>query len=639
MRKLNKIAIVLFAVCLIFITTLSLGCAHQHVYSSEWTFNENYHWKTATCEHSDVIGMKSTHKYDENYKCTECKYQHEHTYDLSQWYSSDAYHWRKAICHDEISPKEVHTLQDGKCKYCKKQLIEETYVFNEDQTGYIFAGYYGSATDYTVPATHENKSVVGIAKNAFINSSIQTLTIPDSVIEIEKGALNGLGSLQKLTIPFVGTTAFATQSDATTLFGAIFGEDAFDGATQIRQSWVAGDEYFYVPRSLTEVTVLGGKVRMGGFENCKYLTKVTLPTDTQVVNDGIAPYLFSGCTSLSEVTLPTNTTYIDRFAFTGCTSLAQIEMPSIVKYIGDYAFENTAIEQVNLPRYLELLGVNAFTNCAKISSFTISEENSHFSTQSGVLYDDAKSKILLFPTAYVGEYDLPSTVKLPALYAEARLVFSKSKNLTAINVADHADYVSENGILYNKEKTAIVAVPKGISGQIQLPDTLTYVGANMFIDCVNVTAVTATAIKSIGQSAFAGCTSLKNFTTPSTLTRIDSNAFAGCSQLEWIIIDDSVATIGAYAFSSCPNVKIYCEISQQPTETVICPEHGNISMDSVENDKCGVCIQEGKDNTVTYAGWDDYWSLYSGSAHNGENVFMAGEWEIINGVPTEIQAE
>ena len=39
--------------------------AHEHTYSAEWTFDNNYHWHNSTCEHTSEVSGKALHEYDE----------------------------------------------------------------------------------------------------------------------------------------------------------------------------------------------------------------------------------------------------------------------------------------------------------------------------------------------------------------------------------------------------------------------------------------------------------------------------------------------------------------------------------------------------------------------------------------------
>lgn len=58
-----------------------------------------------------------------------------------------------------------------------------------------------------------------------------------------------------------------------------------------------------------------------------------------------------------------------------------------------------------------------------------------------------------------------------------------------------------------------------------------------------------TGVTSIGENAFASCSSVKDVTFHNTVTRISAHAFDGCTSLEIVEIPNSVTEIGACAFS------------------------------------------------------------------------------------------
>ncbi|MDE7208510.1 MAG: leucine-rich repeat protein [Clostridia bacterium] len=47
---------------------------HIHSYSDAWTYDENYHWRKAICEHKDEKGFYAEHNFDKNLICKTCRY-------------------------------------------------------------------------------------------------------------------------------------------------------------------------------------------------------------------------------------------------------------------------------------------------------------------------------------------------------------------------------------------------------------------------------------------------------------------------------------------------------------------------------------------------------------------------------------
>ena len=99
------------------------------------------------------------------------------------------------------------------------------------------------------------------------------------------------------------------------------------------------------------------------------------------------------------------------------------------------------------------------------------------------------------------------------------------------------------------------------SGSITLPATVTHegvdysvtsIGQSAFAYCSSLTTVTIPAsVTSIGQSAFEGCSSLTAITLPEGVTSIGRSAFEDCSSLAAINIPEGVTSIERYTFYGC----------------------------------------------------------------------------------------
>ena len=73
-------------------------------------------------------------------------------------------------------------------------------------------------------------------------------------------------------------------------------------------------------------------------------------------------------------------------------------------------------------------------------------------------------------------------------------------------------------------------------------------------------------VKSIGDNAFVGCTSLPSIDIPASVTSIGDNAFVGCTSLTRIDIPTGVTSIGDDAFASCTSLlDVFVHSATPPT--------------------------------------------------------------------------
>ena len=128
-------------------TITDIGSKLPHTYSEQWDKDENYHWHSATCEHTDEIKDKSLHLWDNGveaveatetvqgeilYTCTVCGKtktiktgyaEHVHNYS-DQWSMDDYYHWHNCVGCEQFSEKEEHNWDTYKI------INEATYDFD-----------------------------------------------------------------------------------------------------------------------------------------------------------------------------------------------------------------------------------------------------------------------------------------------------------------------------------------------------------------------------------------------------------------------------------------------------------------------------------------------------------------------------
>jgi len=261
---------------------------------------------------------------------------------------------------------------------------------------------------------------------------------------------------------------------------------------------------------------------------------------------------FAWCSSLTAVTIPSSVTFIGNQAFNSCGSLITIEIPASVTSIGDFVFAGSS----------------------NLTSIIVDANNLNYASQDGILYNNAKTEMITVPAGISGTVTIPDGVTsigdytfngchnlieiiIPASVSSiGGWAFRMLDNFTNIVVdANSLHYASQDGILYNKAKTEILAVPQKVQGTVTIPNGVTSIDDYVFQNCGNLIEITIPdSVISIGSGAFQGCYSLTSIAIPSSVTSIGIGAFEYCSNLTSVIISANVVSIGSGAFSSCSSL-------------------------------------------------------------------------------------
>jgi hypothetical protein len=151
------------------------------------------------------------------------------------------------------------------------------------------------------------------------------------------------------------------------------------------------------------------RIDRDAFKNNKSITSVTIPNGV----DTIYSSAFEGCTSLTSVTIPNSVTYIGIAAFKDCTKLTDIIIPNGVTQILTSAFSGcTSLKSITIPGKLDSFGNggNAFLNCTSLTAINVDAANTKFSSENGVMYNKNKTTLVAFPGGKTGAFTIPSNV-------------------------------------------------------------------------------------------------------------------------------------------------------------------------------------------------------------------------------------
>jgi hypothetical protein len=373
-----------------------------------------------------------------------------------------------------------------------------------------------SLTEIELPGTLK---IIG--DKAFQHTGLTSITIPESVTEIGRGALSYCQSLESAILP--------------------------EGLKILHD---------------------------GLFAYCQALKSIKIPDSVEGIGSDYLYNLvgvFQQCRNLEKATLGTSLKTIKPHSFSGCNKLGAIDFPASLDSIHHSAFANCALTTVNIGKDVSYIGENAFYNCP-ITSFTIDPTNTHLAFDGKILYNYDKTVLIDFigNTDDITELFIPSAITKIPVY-----ILTDLTNLTAINVAQgNETYTSHNGILYNHDMTTLLRCPRGYTGHFKLPETVTDINDYGFKECTHLSGIDlGDNLQSIGMEAFSGCqftgiilgenintlhnkafarcNRLKEIIIPSSITTIEPGTFQYCDSLSYVKLPDNLKTIGHNAFQGC----------------------------------------------------------------------------------------
>lgn len=119
--------------------------------------------------------------------------------------------------------------------------------------------------------------------------------------------------------------------------------------------------------------------------------------------------------------------------------------------------------------------------------------------------------------------------------------------LTVVVISEGVETIPDN---YFKDANHNYSLKK-----VVLPSTIKSIGTSAFYGCSKLTEINLPlGMVAINPSAFSGCTSLTAIAFPEGLTTIGNNAFAYCSNLKQVQWSSTILTIGNNAFKSCDSI-------------------------------------------------------------------------------------
>ena len=435
----------------------------------------------------------------------------------------------------------------------------------------------------------DGDTLVGVSPD-YVNTG--TLIIPSTVKKINRSAFAGCTEINSIVFQEDGSGNGIVEIPAYCFNGC----EGLTSVTLPSTVKIIGQNAFENCMSLTSITLPRDLVTIKdrAFQNCQALNKVEF--NNKLVDIGVLA--FNACISLDKIELKEGVTTILAQSFQN-TGAVNVTLPNSLAYVGYGAFiSNKKLKTFNIGSGTTMIEPSVVRECSAIEKITIADNNAKYFVKDNCIYTKPTevggkiSLILASPNATNIVVD-PSTkyinneafilnknlqsVTLPegvvAIYGRAfegckslttlsipssiqtigEKVLQGCDSLTTINIPSTAKYITENGVIYEKnsngEKFKVVtsANTKALNNYV-MPDTVTELALSAFAACTNLNNITVSPrLVTIGKEAFFN-TSISQITLPSTLKTIEDYAFSWTKNLTKIDLGTGVTTIGTRAF-------------------------------------------------------------------------------------------
>lgn len=301
-----------------------------------------------------------------------------------------------------------------------------------------------------------------------------------------------------------------------------------------------GSVAFSGAKEITSVVIPSSiiTIKQEAFSGTDLLSSVTFKENSQLTL--IGDRAFYGATNLAEINLPDTVEEIGSFAF-GLTGLTAFTFPNKVTYIPSNLFSGVeTLKTITITINVETINKDAFANLPNLESIEVESGNQKYSSEQGVLYNKDKSELIIYPEAKTGlSFTVPSSVA--TIKQKAFKNVNSLKNITISNsVTTIESYAFEGTKLLES---------------VIVPNSVTTFGESVFKDAVGLLTVTLpNNLTSLPYMTFYGATKLATVNMPNTLEYIESYAFSHTKNLSLNSLPSNLKEIGSYAFYSSEKI-------------------------------------------------------------------------------------
>lgn len=427
------------------------------------------------------------------------------------------------------------------------------YTLSDDGKSYNVTGYSGNDSYILIPDLYKNKPVLGLEWYSFVdNDTIEIVKISNGITSTMGSVFSNCSNLKTVYVPItLQQTAFASPFNNCPNL-----ENVYCEAVDKPISWSLDmyDSYW-----------------QWGYNNNTYgdFTYVT-----HVGFNGYEAYITSYNGNSNEVSIPTGIGNYAVVSFTWIFSqnnnIERVNIPQTVTSIYDYAFYNCqnlkTVSFDNIFSQIKGIGKYTFANCSSLTNIIIPNSVTTIGYSAFNNCISLESLVFGISLEVIEDYAFSECISLKEIYFEGIIkinqnAFSNCTNLVEVTFGEFVklDSIGDAAFAYCSSLA-----------EISLPNSVKSIGYGIFRDCDSLQTLT---LPFIGESNTATENAHFGYIfgspqasyrynlqyVPSSLKKVHITnaekvakyAFEDCKWIEEIIIEGNVNIIGGFAFNGC----------------------------------------------------------------------------------------
>ena len=424
-------------------------------------------------------------------------------------------------------------------------MSENGVLFNKSRTRILsYPAEKKDKEEYSIPS-----GVTSIAESAFEGTSLKYIKIPTTVESIGHMAFKDASNLQRIEIPkeviYIGQNVFDYCYKLIIYVkadseGHRWAEENGEGYVLDGEATKVSTNYELKDEKTWDVSAQGD-----GSAIAKWTLKdrtLTISGIGEISNSefNLKDKIYTEL--VEKVSIVEGIEGIGKEFFNRYFSLISIELPEGLISISNKAFLDCyKLVSINIPKTVVNIGGSAFDNCYGLVSINVNTDNKNYLSEDGILFNKEKTTLIKYPSKKddIKEYSIPTGVT--GIVGGA---FERCEELESIEISEGVKWIGSNAF-------------EGCKGlkSIEIPEGVTSIERETFLLCEGLKNITIpSSVSSIAMRAFNCCINLESINIPKGVTSIERETFTACYNLTKIVIPDSVESIKESAFSICYNL-------------------------------------------------------------------------------------